>query len=927
MIAESIGIYKGIRESINKYCSFAMYQYLAKSHARFIASVMIAALSLLSRASSEPLFRGSDRTLRGFESSVIRPVRDRLLVETQACLLSKGPSSSSNRNLLVTGAIITNGLIKLGVTEQGALNVPGGQPTAPEDGQSETTVGLRYIFPDGRGEGESTSYGCTCEGWGVGADGEAIFFNTADENSPSSAYTNSFTSTATTAVAMLSFTSGKMRVTHDYHPASKTRNLYEVTVTLENTSGGTITDIPYRRVFDWDVYPTPFNECSTVQPDPSTVSALVKSSNDGFMSANPYATFSSIPYGGSDGFNNFTDLGPQDHGASFQFQFGPLRDGSSVSFSTYYGAAANEAEAKAALGAVGAEVYSIAKPRDPITGGCAVGGEKLFTAPPTISNQPSNAPTVSPSEVPSVLPSQSPSNAPSVTASQSPSLMPSSVPSFIPSKTPSLVPSFGPSHPPSITRSKSPSFLPSSAPSSFPSKTPSQYPSSTISLAPSVEPSAYPSTSVPTASPSSNPSHSPTTSPTSIPSMQPSIVEELVKIPGSISTNVDICALTDNELSIFSSATLATIRSFACPADNSSCAAEITSVCGARKTRHLLSSRNLQTQNWQIEYVVTQIFTCQVASCSSPGDKSSVSSIAQSVSTQMSDSIGTGSFLALLSTNIVKSSGLDHSIVNCLVVWGIVGEAVTEVGDPGTGVFYPDWENHSGTCLQDGNEPEYMKDSTTWLSRSIEECCSRFFPGWNFNKCINLKGSGLWYVSHLDGKCVTDCEEGNGETCGGLANPISDDLYSDPRSCCESELPWRFLEFCEADSLLSKCYAGTGLYYRGDTAGSEVCVRDCDPASGDKTCGGLVEDTYIVLHNSAEACCTSEYNWIDVELCSLRSTQTAAGKYWPDMVNGKCLDDSKVPATDLSVTLFDSAAECCNASSGCLRKHASQQVV
>lgn len=137
------------------------------------------------------------------------------------------------------------------------------------------------------------------------------------------------------------------------------------------------------------------------------------------MSANPYDPFSSIPYEGIDGYNNFTDLGPQDHGASFEFQFGPMAASASITFNTYYGAAANEAEAKAALGNVGAEVYSIAKPMDPETGGCrgkymyasddlhmfsshillfpasdgpnvyifgfaAVGGEKLFTASPTI---------------------------------------------------------------------------------------------------------------------------------------------------------------------------------------------------------------------------------------------------------------------------------------------------------------------------------------------------------------------------------------------------------------------------------------------------------------------------------------------------------------------------------------------------------------
>jgi hypothetical protein len=35
----------------------------------------------------------------------------------------------------------------------------------------------------------------------------------------------------------------------------------------------------------------------------------------------------------------------------------------------------------------------------------------------------------------------------------------------------------------------------------------------------------------------------------------------------------------------------------------------------------------------------------------------------------------------------------------------------------------------------------------------------------------------------------------------------------------------------QAESFVSSCYAGTGLYYRGDSAGVEVCVRDCDPAS------------------------------------------------------------------------------------------------
>lgn len=80
---------------------------------------------------------------------------------------------------------------------------------------------------------------------------------------------------------------------------------------------------------------------------------------------------------------------------------------------------------------------------------------------------------------------------------------------------------------------------------------------------------------------------------------------------------------------------------------------------------------------------------------------------------------------------------------------------------------------------------------------------------------------------------------------------------------------------------------------------------------GDTTCGGLVEDSYVVLHETAEACCSSEYLWMDVDLCAARSTQTSRGKYWADKTNGKCLKDYEVRETELDVQMFDSINECC----------------
>ena len=246
------------------------------------------------------------------------------------------------------GAVISNGLIKLGVTRSGALNVD--VPGDPHYG----VVGLRYIFPD-RSEGDATEAGCLCEGWGAGADGTPIFFNRAVGSSSYLAGSDDFFSTPTTAILSVTSSDGKLKVTHDYHPSASTLNLYEVSVTLENIGTETINELLYRRNMDWDIFPTQFSECVTIQPDPSTVNFLDSADNNGFTSSNPYVDSFGTPA-------PFTDFGPRDHGANFNFKFNALVPGSSFSFKTYYGAGANQEEAEDALRSVAAEAYSFGKP-------------------------------------------------------------------------------------------------------------------------------------------------------------------------------------------------------------------------------------------------------------------------------------------------------------------------------------------------------------------------------------------------------------------------------------------------------------------------------------------------------------------------------------------------------------------------------------
>jgi hypothetical protein len=254
------------------------------------------------------------------------------------------------------GAVIDNGLIKLGVRFEGHLNIAGaGIPSRPSS--STTAVGLRLIFPDSS-ESEATAPGCLCEGWDASADGVSGYANDAVDGVVGMGLV-SFADTPTTAVSVVDI-GGVLDVTHDFHP-SASPNLYEVTVTMTNTSAGGIADLRYRRVMDWDISPTTFDEFVTI--DGGTAADLIFSSDNGFATANPLGAAGSILFVG-----DAVDSGPTDHGAIFDFKFAditagtPLAAGESKTFTIYYGAAFNEPDALAALAAVGAEAFSFGQP-------------------------------------------------------------------------------------------------------------------------------------------------------------------------------------------------------------------------------------------------------------------------------------------------------------------------------------------------------------------------------------------------------------------------------------------------------------------------------------------------------------------------------------------------------------------------------------
>lgn len=242
------------------------------------------------------------------------------------------------------GAVITNGTVSLGLYGESHLTY--------------NNIGLSF------GGNDAIAVGCYCEGWGVAdlTSGVAGYANESTDGGVQNMTLQSFTSTPTSANSVVKIGS-TFQVTHNWHPSS-TPNLYEATVGITNISGAPVNAV-YRRVMDWDIFPSYFNEYVTNQG----TTDVINSTNSGFSSANPLVA----PWiQGATG--QFIDYGPTDQGATFDFNVGTLAPGQSRQFRIYYGAANTEANALAALTTVGAQVYSLGQP----FGGATTGAPNTY---------------------------------------------------------------------------------------------------------------------------------------------------------------------------------------------------------------------------------------------------------------------------------------------------------------------------------------------------------------------------------------------------------------------------------------------------------------------------------------------------------------------------------------------------------------------
>lgn len=250
----------------------------------------------------------------------------------------------------------TTATVALGVNDQGHLN------TTPNITANASATGLAYKFPDGTFR-DATSPGCLCEGWGVSVNGTTSGHANVEFGTPvnltTGALSNVTASSVTTTTTLTSLPG--LSVTHAYSPADNAPGaLFKAVVTITNTTGATVNDVNYVRVMDWDIPLTEFSEFVTIKGT-GTTTLLEKSHNNGFNTADPLSDFGQLNRGPCANYTDvdFTDCGPADHGAYFRFNFGSLGVGESYSFTIFYGAAANESDAIAAIAAESIELYSL----------------------------------------------------------------------------------------------------------------------------------------------------------------------------------------------------------------------------------------------------------------------------------------------------------------------------------------------------------------------------------------------------------------------------------------------------------------------------------------------------------------------------------------------------------------------------------------
>jgi len=272
------------------------------------------------------------------------------------------------------GAVVNNGTIALGIGTLGELTVSGGVPSS-----NCGVSGLLGVAPESIRWMATNDDGMDCdlegEGWGLSYDSGAVseWASGGSFATPSSPPPTllAFVPTATSATSVVQI--GDIQMTQAYKPNSVHANVYDDKITLQNVGATTHTHMLYRRVMAWGSaispgWVSPDATRETIDTNPPGAPAppvLIHTGIVGYaMTPDPTAfpawwasgpptapSFSHVCVGG----------GYCDVSMVWDFDFGDLAPGASVSYTLYYGADASFAGALTTLVALNVQVYNIAE--------------------------------------------------------------------------------------------------------------------------------------------------------------------------------------------------------------------------------------------------------------------------------------------------------------------------------------------------------------------------------------------------------------------------------------------------------------------------------------------------------------------------------------------------------------------------------------
>ncbi|KAL7475529.1 hypothetical protein ACHAW6_001439 [Cyclotella cf. meneghiniana] len=478
------------------------------------------------------------------------------------------------------------------------------------------------------------------------------------------------------------------------------------------------------------------------------------------------------------------------------------------------------------------------------------------------SAQMVTAPTQSPSSSPTISPSSSPSKSPITTKSpiqsptRSPSLSPThltgsstTAPSNSMPKSPSSSPSTSPSKSPNTIRS--PTKLPSTRPNLSPSPFPiTRGPSSTMS--PSTSASASPrvsSSALPTKYLSTNPSKHPVKPVTNKPSTMPLNPVTQLWYNGRLSFVGMECSSSQSDIDLAAQDIADNFLSALCRRVNCGSDAKVvvTNICGQdinMKAANLLSMRR------QLVSKTEEVYFSFIVSAVADELRSKETLIGQYL--QGSNLV---SILMDIQNNIVSSTTTVTLQSITAINYSFLDSFIR-----GLGLYYPDW-GRSETCLNDGNQEDYMDNHPDqWMFAKLDDCCNRYFP-WDVIGCLGLDPSfvdptkALYYPDW--GKSSTCINDGKAPVY--MKNAPNVWMHVSLVDCCKRYYTW------EDD--FNKCILSGGgstptqspnpdaWYVQWETF---TCVKNC---VGPSPCGGLGKK-WNVLHPSEESCLQQHLWWI-----------------------------------------------------------------